>query len=197
MPLTSEEIMSPSVSPRTPPRQNTAHIKQGAVMSAPVRKPTKPSIIRPAPEPIDEPATSEEALDGYEIPQPKKGFIDQSERKSVPPRIVKPQSNTATAQVSAPTTEVKFEIEGWGEFEAVYHEVIKNDCVLVLVYDNRFKSGMRFMPPSTDKLMAVKVTGQDQLYFVNSTGTKFTHGTCEYCILVIDQEVPSIDEVRG
>ncbi len=75
----------------------------------------------------------------------------------------------------------------------MYHEVIKNDCVLVLVYNNNFKGGGKFFPPVTDKLMAVKVEGHDNVYFVNSYGTRFQHGGCEYCLLVIDQdaEVPN------
>lgn len=151
--------------------------------------------------------SDEVALDGYQIQQPqqapmrqKPGFVDQSPQQprqaKAPPRAVKiagapvqaPQVQRTSQSVGAPETKITFEMQGMGEIEAYYHEVIKNGCVLVLVYDTRFKGGMRYMPPALEQLIALRVDEQKCVYFVNSTGTKFTHDGREYCILVIDQE---------
>ena len=103
------------------------------------------------------------------------------------PKIV--QSNNC----KTPNISVTFEMEGWGKFEAAYHGVIKNECVLVLIWDSNFKGGIKFFPPVTDKLMAIKIGNVADVYFVNSYGTKFQHNNYEYCLLIIDQE----SEVQG
>lgn len=101
--------------------------------------------------------------------------------------------NSSTAQVEAnynvyqPAIKVIFETEGWGTFEANYHEVIRNDCLLVLVYNNKFKGGMKFFPPASDKLIAVEIMDSDKIFFVHSYDNRFQHKDCEYCILIIEQ----------
>ncbi len=96
--------------------------------------------------------------------------------------------------ISPPATKVTFEMAQWGTFEAMYHEVIRNDCLLVLVYNTKFKDGMKFMPQATEQPLAVKIDGSDKVYFVYSYGNKFEHAGYEYCILVIDQEANSENE---
>jgi hypothetical protein len=217
-PSSPEENISPSVTPRTGPAIDPDILKRAGMnrpfqtnqnprdMASNVGMPAPP--MRMTDEngnPING-AEMEAPLDGYQIERKtepptrqKQGFVDQSPpQMQAPPRKVKlagPPPGTqerAPAQQSAPVgppeTRVTFEIEGWGEFEAMYHEVIKNDCVLVLVFDTRFKGGGKYFPPATDKLMAVKVDGQQNVYFVNSYGTRFQHGGYEYCMLVIDQD---------
>ncbi len=86
----------------------------------------------------------------------------------------------------APSVQVTFATEGWGVFEASYHAVIRNDCLLVLCWAEEHKGAIKFFPPCTDKKLKVTVEG-DELY-VHSLGNKFKHNGYEYCILVIDGE---------
>jgi hypothetical protein len=204
-PSTPQENISPSVTPRTGPMIDPGILKRAAAQGQKFRMQEDPRNMAPnAGLPVAEPEPEQEYDEPEYVPQqppvqaPRQGFVDQSPptqrtmkparsvKISGPPIMERPQQAKMTA--SAPETQVTFEIDGWGSFEAMYHEVIKNDCVLVLVFDNRFKGGGKYFPPSTDKLMAVKVANKDTVYFVHSYGTKFQHDNFEYCMLVIEQD---------
>lgn len=88
--------------------------------------------------------------------------------------------------IPAPTVVVKFEMDGWGTFEAAYHDVIQSDCLLVLVYDDRFTSGMRFKPPASGNTITVTPDNLNVTYTVSSTGTFFTYNEITFYILVIE-----------
>jgi hypothetical protein len=212
-PVDPQELISPSVSPG---RKVLPNLKRFD-MPARIRPEDDPRSFQanvglppPPTRATDEYGTpidgddAQEPLDGYAIQRPaqppRQRFVDQTatrpKQQAKPARSVKlagppPQERqreyTNNTQATPPATRVTFEIDGWGEFEAMYHEVIKNDQVLVLVFDTRFQGGGKYFPPATDKLLAVKIEGQDTVYFVNSYGTRFQHNGCEYCMLVIDQ----------
>jgi hypothetical protein len=52
----------------------------------------------------------------------------------------------AEETIKAPEAGVKFEMPGFGMMDAYYHDVIIQDCLLVLAYDSRYKAGMKFFP---------------------------------------------------
>lgn len=166
IPINRGNMISPSVSPR--------HVKAAPVVTQPIEP------MQKAAELVSD--IHEEETAPVTVAAPV--FKDQSTRRPVFKE--KPIANHSS--VAAPGTTVTFEMEGWGKLDAAYHEVIKNDGLLVLVYDNRYKNGMRYWPPTTDRLIAVRIANQGEVYFVNSYGNRFTHSDYEYCILVIDQE---------
>jgi hypothetical protein len=196
------EPMEAPISPSITPRGNVAASKvaiKRAQDDAAKRLITydEDVAIEPELEPMEEMEQVEE------VPMPvapaRPAFKDQStapvKQKPVTGSLRAPVLPPPAATIiGAPGTNVVFETEGWGSFEASYHEVIKSDQALVLVYDKRFKGGMKFFPPVTDKLMAAKIDGVDRVYFVHSCGTKFEHGGYEYCILPIEQDVEVNDE---
>lgn len=109
------------------------------------------------------------------------GFSDQTPTRT----ITVPAASFIPAP--PPLTKVVFETEGWGQFTAAYHSVIRNGALLVLAYATGFDGGMKFFPPDTgQKLMAVRIDGTDKVYYVHSTGSSFEHAGYDYCILVID-----------
>jgi hypothetical protein len=91
-------------------------------------------------------------------------------------------------QAGPPTTEVIFEIEGWGQIPLAYHKVIRNGMLLVLGWDKRWTTGKSF-PPAAEKVMAAHVRGTDKVFYVHSTGSTFEDSNMEYCILLIAKEV--------
>lgn len=188
--------------------QSLAVAKEPVGMEPMIKSGKATRVMSPAVAPRNADVPTEELLPVDEVVQPvvqtavqepmrARGFVDQTTVAAPQvkvPRPTKPLMQPIATSAPTPETKVTFELEGWGSFDAVYHEVIKNDCVLVLVYDNSFKSGMKFFPPATDKRMAVHITGQDVVYFVHSYNIRFVHGGCEYCILVVEQdaEVPNV-----
>lgn len=214
MPPTQDQVMSPSVSPRTGGMTPTL-LKQAGIQPRPFRMAEAPENMTSN---VGLPAPPSRQTDEYgnplagativdpEPPMKPRGpaFRDQTPptvqtqptqaRIKPPPRTVRIEGPTQVVPVSQgpsvalPEAKVSFEMEGWGTMEAAYHEVIKNDCVLVLVWDNNFKGGMKYFPPSTDKAIRVRITGTDKVFDVNSYGTRFQHGNYEYCLLVIDPD---------
>jgi hypothetical protein len=212
-PLQSRELMSPSVQPRGPILPTGFPVKRAAAPRA-FKLNESPDNMMPN---VGMPPAAVQAVDSngqsVDMPQeeyyqeeeqmpaapPQSRFRDQTQQKQ-PRKVVlqgpPPQQQQAPpvplvrpTEVSVPpNTKVTFEMEGWGTFEANYHEVIKNDCLLVLVYDTRYKGGMKFFPQASKNLIAISVDGTDTIYFVNSYGNRFEHAGYEYCILVIDQE---------
>ena len=214
MPSTRNDLVSPAVSPRSDGVYSQGLLKRAGIQPRPFRMNEAPadmiSTAGLSAPPMQQVDSDGVPLQGMQIDDPEPpvkprgpAFRDQTPpamQALPPPTRVRPAPRTVriegptqatlvpASRVATPETKVTFEMEGWGTFEAVYHEVIKNECMLVLVWDNNFKGGMHFTPPASDRLLAVKVDGSDKVYFVNSTGTKFTHGQYEYCLLIIDQE---------
>ncbi len=116
-------------------------------------------------------------------------FQDQTPAPIKADKRVRPVVSVQPTKLSArPSTKVTFETEGWGTFEAVYHGIIKNGTLLVLVYETDFKEGLKYFPPSCDKLIAARIEGTNRIYYVHSTGSRFEHAGHEYCLLIIDSE---------
>lgn len=116
------------------------------------------------------------------------GFRDQS--PAIPPFLGGSTNNGMQMNQDRgqpPTTEVLFEIEGWGQIPLAYHKVIRNGMLLVLGWDKRWPTGKSF-PPAAEKVMAAHVRGTDKVFYVHSTGSTFEDGDTEYCILLIAKE---------
>lgn len=194
-PLSTQEVISPSITPRTVYPMPSLR-KQAAVK--PIEQIEEFEPMSPSPNVAGWQPMTEEFMDAADIeamPTPTPRYVDQTSNhtpvqrqrlKPNPALIKRPLSEPSGLSVRAPSTKVIFEVDGWGMFESVYHEVIRNDCLLVLVYDLRFKAGLKYFPPATDKLLAAKV--DDSVFFVHSFGNTFKHGDFEYCLLIIDQD---------
>lgn len=126
-------------------------------------------------------------------PQTANGFRDQTPvavpqmSPQFPPAMLAVSQTQAPQQAGPPTTEVVFEIEGWGQIPLAYHKVIRNGMLLVLGWDKRWPTGKSF-PPAAEKVMAAHVRGTDRVFYVHSTGSTFEDGSTEYCILLIARE---------
>jgi hypothetical protein len=196
--VSSEQLMSPSVSPRTPVGLTKLAERPFRLKENPTNMQPTTGLKAPPVRMVDEYGVEvvDEApeLEMIEQPKAKPAFRDQSTKPAPARRVsisgppVQQQALPAMANGVPPNTNVTFEMKGWGTFSAAYHEVIKNDCLLVLVYDTRFKGGMKFFPQTTDNTIAVSIEGNPNVFFVNSYGNRFEHAGYEYCILVIDQE---------
>lgn len=87
-----------------------------------------------------------------------------------------------------------------GQFTTFYHDVVKQDGVLILVYDHRQPTQMVWFPPLLEDpdtqapiAMAMLVKSQkmgeeDVLYLAYPTGIRFTYQQREFCLLTIEKE---------
>jgi hypothetical protein len=108
---------------------------------------------------------------------------------------------TQPSSTFKPLRRVVFELPApFGQFQVQYHDVIRQDMLLVLVYDHSRPMQMVWFPPSLEgssgepAAIATLVVGdhneQDMLYLVYPTGLKFMYEGKEFVILTIDKEKP-------
>lgn len=101
------------------------------------------------------------------------------------------------ASVGPPTVPVVFEMEHFGKMTARYHEVIFDDRFIVLVYDTRHTSSVKYFPPVAtgehSPRIAISVEDSNEGYLIQTTGIQFQLDAQELCILLIEQkfEIPS------
>lgn len=101
------------------------------------------------------------------------------------------------ATVGPPTTEVLFEIEGFGEHTVKYHDVLVADAFLVLIYDVRFVHGSKYFPPTPAQPgqpgppLAMQIVGGADVYLVHTTGFKYLYDGREHCVLMIERKAPA------
>jgi len=99
------------------------------------------------------------------------------------------QEKHAEMPAKPPTFRVEFEIHGIPfKQEAYYHQIIRNDANLVLVFDRRAIGYPRNFPLATDADMAAHIEGQDVVYRVHTTGIQFPFLDYDLCILLIKSE---------
>jgi hypothetical protein len=97
---------------------------------------------------------------------------------------------------------VYFEKEGIGTVPAFFHDVLihvarpepdspEESGFIVLVYDVRFEqSAARWFPPSNDpyaRPWAAKVSDDNRLYLVHTTGFQYIYDSREYCVLRVEK----------
>lgn len=119
-------------------------------------------------------------------------------------------TRTQTAYDDAPPPQklVYFEKEGIGTIHGFFHDVIvrtydddETDAhrgFIVLIYDLRFpQHAARWFPPAYDpynRPWALKISDDNRLYLVHSTGFQYVYNSVEFCILLIEQFVAAPPE---
>ena len=93
-----------------------------------------------------------------------------------------------------PMQAVIFVLDGFGEITVPYHQVIKQNSALVLIYNSRFIGGMQYTPPSSVKAIKVKV--QRDEYEVQSLGLSFdSDDGLRYTVLrILPDKKPAVSE---
>jgi len=97
----------------------------------------------------------------------------------------------AAAGPSAPSYKVTFEVRGApAAIEAWYHEIVKDNQVLVMCYDTRTHGYPRINLMPTEEDIAIHLDGSDMVYDVTDPAIKFVHGHDELQIFLIKRERP-------
>jgi hypothetical protein len=109
---------------------------------------------------------------------------------------------TKSANSGPPQKLVYFEKEGIGTVPAFFHDVLihvarpepdspEESGFIVLVYDVRFEqSAARWFPPSNDpyaRPWAAKISDDNRLYLVHTTGFQYIYDSREYCVLRVEK----------
>lgn len=222
--MQEEVIASPSVTPTVQPvsqfravrvPQQVMETYQGAYQvgqQAPQQPqlqpvtPVQPVMAAPMPatkNPLPMDTTKQRAAAVKLQPAPSSTGSLMQRVAAAPTRQAQSQSAnplSGLAPVSPPRKKIFFECRGWGQMPFVYHDIVKQDNLLVLVYDNRYTEGSKLYPPAkapTEEdpnagILAAQLEGDTTIYTVHSTGTKFTHANYEYYILVVAEEYPDV-----
>jgi len=109
------------------------------------------------------------------------------------------QQDTSPAP-STPEQVVLFDIPEAGELEVRYHVVHVSDDgpspSILLAYDTRFKYGVRYFPPFSQKPVAVRLP-DGRLYLVGSYGIRNLLWPFELCVLLIERQHTAAAAVAG
>lgn len=106
-----------------------------------------------------------------------------------------------------PMRRATFEVSGIGEFPCLYHDVVRQDGNLILIYDHSHPTQHVWFPPVMEDpttkeptAIAVMVDGNDReppmLYLAYPTGVVFKYRNEEFCLLTIEKEKP-MQQKRG
>jgi hypothetical protein len=117
----------------------------------------------------------------------------QENYDQVPEKQPGPMQPIKQAVVEVPTVQVAFELQGFGQHDAVYHDVTLSDDgqTMTLVYDNNFTSGSKWFPrkPEADdeslQEFALQIIGRPEVYLVTHSGVQYAYGNLEFCTLNI------------
>jgi hypothetical protein len=114
------------------------------------------------------------------------GLLDAYQRPRAQPVEVQP-----LASVGPPTKKVTFGVPGFGLHEAYYHDVIISNQQFILVYDERFTGGGKFLP-QIDGSFAARIAGDPMDYKLVWPDQSFTDPTTgrTYFQLLIEERVP-------
>lgn len=107
----------------------------------------------------------------------------------------------AVPEPTRPTNskEVIFELEGFGQHTAFYHDVVVSGDCIVLVFATA-PTPKYFPTPgseSSPRQMAMRVAGEDVIYAVYVPGIQFAFGGYEFCVLLVSQRVTVTEETGG
>ena len=119
--------------------------------------------------------------------QAKGGLLDAYQK----PRPQPPVVAASSVPVSPPTKKVTFGVPGFGLHEAYYHDVIINNQQFILVYDERYRGGGKFLP-QIDGPFAARVEGDPMDYQLLWPDQSFTDPATgrTYFQLLIEERVP-------
>jgi hypothetical protein len=93
----------------------------------------------------------------------------------------------------------------FGRFKTYYHDVVRQDMVMVLVYDHSQMSQMVWFPgamendagtpqPIATFVQAASTNEPDMIYLLHPTGLQFKYGDKEFCLLTIEKEMQAPKE---
>lgn len=141
--------------------------------------PQTPQVARPPEPPV--------ARTEMQVSQKPSSLFAQT----APPVVPERRETIVTESVRVPTYKVTLEVKGSPvSIEAWYHEVVRNEQVLVLCYDTRTVGfpRTRLRPQSDD--IAVHVDGAAVFYICTDPGISFTHQNDELQVFLIKAEHP-------
>ena len=174
-------------------------VAQGPVKAASLGTPMQPTTapqapVGPAPGmPVTQapayPPAAGTPLGMPQQPAPASLF-DALEPAKAPQASAAPAPAAASA-VKPPTFKLVFEIAGMPfQQEAFYHQIIRDNASLILVFDTRAVGFPKTFPMSTDADMLCQIAGQDVAYRIKTTGIQFPFLHYELCVLLITSEHP-------
>jgi len=88
----------------------------------------------------------------------------------------------------APQKSVLFDVPGFGNLQAHYHDVIVVPAAIVLSLDVRYQGNRFFPSPTSEAKVACQIGDQDVYYLVSHTGIRFTFRGYEIHILMIEDQ---------
>lgn len=116
-------------------------------------------------------------------------------------RFEEQQVRTAAQPVAGfnrPLRPVTFEIPRMGEMTGYYHDVIRNEISLVLVFDHSQPTQFIWFPPMLEDehqepipiaILVPGINGEpDVAYKVQTTPVRFRYRTEEFCVLLVEKE---------
>lgn len=176
-------------------RLRTAAMYQAATMFAHETPPAAP--LQPAaPPPIPGYQGQQAAPQSYPYAAPAPNGAGAGLRMMRPD----PQVMAQAAAPAAPEKVVVFEIEGLGQFEAPFHDVVFAPGIVVLCYDVRYK-GTRYRPQTPSKpdapSIAIQLKGSSQVLLVNCLGLTFQFQHWEFDVLLVAQAFDSNPQATG
>jgi hypothetical protein len=120
------------------------------------------------------------------------GLLDQYTRAGT---AHSPATEDVAGQAAAqpPVRQVTFAVPGFGQHQAYYHRVIVSDQQLVLVWDERYQGGGRFLPDRIQGSFAARIDGDPLDYQLVWPDQKFHDPDTgrTYCTLLIEDRVPN------
>jgi hypothetical protein len=135
-------------------------------------------------QPAQQPATG---------PGPMGAAVMQARQTTVgtPPAAAAAAAPAYNGNVAPPSHRVTFEVKG-NPFrqDAFFHDVIRQDHLLILVFDNRATGFPRVFPQTVEEDMAVAVEGMGVIYVTKVPGIQYTFREWEHCIVFIKEEYP-------
>jgi hypothetical protein len=118
-------------------------------------------------------------------------FASMKPQAPAPPQHSQPCEDSGKPFVGAPTYKVTLEIESFPtSIEAWYHDVMRNEQTLILVYDTRHtgSSRTRLRPQPAD--IAIHVEGGAVFYICTDPSISFVYEGNEFTVFLIKQEHP-------
>jgi hypothetical protein len=102
------------------------------------------------------------------------------------------------AGTAEPALEVIFQLQGFGEHRAYFHDVVVEPGFMVLIYRTGYRGSKWFPPVSPEpgkRPIAINIAGTTEVYLVHTTGVQYVYGETEHCVLMVERvgQLPSDD----
>lgn len=137
--------------------------------------------VRPLP---PQPRRRVSPLQAFNQPAPQQ--VDPRELRHIDIRDEQPMESRG----QMPQIHCFFEVQGFGELEAYYHDIVVQQGFLVLIFDSRFR-GPKYFPPTAVQdnppQLAMNISGTQEVYQLQTTGVLYEHNGYEHCVLMIER----------